>query len=155
MISARLLEYLDSRGVNYAISVHEPAYTAQETAWQDHTPMRQVAKTVVFVANGAYAMALLPATMHVDAEMLRVALGTPELRLAGESELAKLFPDVEVGAMPPFANLYGIPVYIDEHLASQHEIAFQAGSHTEAIHMKIHDLIKLSDGMVTRFARRN
>jgi Ala-tRNA(Pro) deacylase len=155
MISNRLQDYLANNAVDYSIGVHRPAFTARETALSDHTPMRQMAKTVVFVADGAYAMALLPAHMHIDAEDLAASTGAAKLRLASESELMKLFPDVEVGAMPPFANLYGIPVYVDEHLASQHEVTFNAGSHEEAIHMKMHDVIRLSGGMVTRFARRD
>lgn len=155
MISQRLREYLEAHHVNYATSAHRPAYTAAQTALSDHTPPRQMTKTVVVVVDGAYAMVLLPASMHIEADLLRDALGAEHLRLASESELMRLFPDVEVGAMPPFANMYGIPVYIDEHLASQHEVAFQAGTHTDAIHMKVHDLIRLSDGLVTRFARRN
>ncbi|HZO53475.1 MAG TPA: YbaK/EbsC family protein [Bryobacteraceae bacterium] len=155
MISNRLKDYLDSRHVDYSVSTHRPAYTAIETARSDHTPERQMAKTVVFMADGAYGMALLPANMRMDARSLGEALGSSDFRLATESELLKLFPDVEVGAMPPFANLYGMPVYIDEHLASQHEVAFNAGSHWKTIHMKVHDLIKLSDALVRRFARRN
>lgn len=155
MIPTRLQDYLTDNNVDYSVSLHRPAYTAKETAQRDHTPARQMAKTVVFVADGAYGMALLPAHMHIDAEWLRHGIGVSNLRLASESELTKLFPDVEVGAMPPFANLYGIPVYIDEHLASQHEVAFNAGSHAEAIHMKMHDLIRLSSGIVTRFAKRD
>jgi Ala-tRNA(Pro) deacylase len=155
MISNRLRDYLDSCHVDYSVSIHRRAYTAKETAQHDHTPVRQMAKTVVFVADGAYGMALLPANMNVDVRFLGEAIGSSALRLATETELLKLFPDVEVGAMPPFANLYGVPVYMDEHLASHHEVAFNAGSHSEAIHMKVHDLIKLSNAMVIRFARRN
>lgn len=152
MISNRLLDYLTDNHIDYSVSIHRPAYTARETALHDHTPVRQMAKTVVFVADGTYAMAVLPADREIDARLLREAIGVANLRLASESELMKLFPDVEIGAMPPFANLYGVPVYIDEHLASQHEIAFNAGSHSEAIHMKTHDLVKLSDAMVLSFA---
>ena len=155
MISNRLVDYLEDNAVDYSISLHRPAYTAEETALRDHTPPRQMTKTVVFVADEAYGMALLPANMHVDAERLREAVGATDLRLASEAELMKVFPDVEVGAMPPFANLYGIPVYIDEHLASQHDVAVNAGTHLEAIHLRMHDLIRLSNGLVTRFARKN
>ena len=155
MISIRLQHYLENNGIDYSLSIHRPAYTARETAIRDHTPTRQMAKTVVFLADGAYGMALLPANMRVDANFMRDSLGVDDLRLANEAELLRLFPDVEVGAMPPFANLYGVPVYIDEHLASQHEVAFNAGSHSEAIHMKVHDLIKLSDALVTHFARKS
>jgi len=155
MISNRLQDYLANNRVDYSISIHRPAFTAMDTAHSDHTPARQMAKTVVFVADGAYGMALLPAHMHIEGPALAEAIGASNLRLATEAELVKLFPDVEVGAMPPFANLYGIPVYIDEHLASQHEVAFNAGSHAEAIHMKMHDLIRLSRGMVVRFAKRD
>jgi Ala-tRNA(Pro) deacylase len=154
MISPRLQHYLTENNVDYSISIHRPAFTARETAHRDHVPVRQMAKTVVFVGDGGYGMAVLPANRHIDAELLRHAIGISDLRLASEAELTKLFPDVEVGAMPPFANLYGIPVYVDEHLASQHEIAFNAGSHSEAIHMKTHDLLKLSDAIVVGFARK-
>jgi Ala-tRNA(Pro) deacylase len=155
MISTRLQNYLAGSGVDYSVSFHRPAYTARETALFDHTPVRHMAKAVVFVADGVYGMALLPADMHIDAESLAEGIGATRLRLATESELRTLFPDVELGAMPPFANLYGIPVYVDEHLASQHEVAFNAGSHAEAIHMKMHDVIRLSRGLVTRFARKD
>jgi len=154
MIPIRLQDYLTRNQVDYSISIHRPAPTALETARLDHTPPRQMAKTVVFVADEAHGMALLPSHMIVDTSLLRHSLGVTDMRLASESELMKLFPDVEVGAMPPFANLYGIPVDIDEHLASQHEVAFNAGSHVEAIHMRMRDLIDLSAGTVTRFARR-
>ena len=154
MISTRLQDYLSTSGVDYSVSIHRPGNTAKEIALHDHTPLRQMAKTVVFAADGVYGMALLPANTLIDPALLGESIGATELRMASEAELIRLFPDVEVGAMPPFANLYGIPVYIDEHLASQHEVVFNAGSHAEAIHMKTHDLIRLSHGLVTRFARK-
>lgn len=155
MISAKLQDYLSGNQIDYSISLHRPAYTAKDIAANDHTPLRHMTKSVVFIADGAYGMALLPADMHIDAYALGKAVGARELQLACETELRRLFPDVEVGAMPPFANLYGIPVYIDEHLASRHEVAFNAGSHAEAIHMKVHDLIRLSRAQVIRFAAKD
>lgn len=111
MISTRLQDYLSSSGVDYSVSIHRPGNTAKEIALHDHTPLRQMAKTVVFAADGVYGMALLPANTLIDPALLGESIGATELRLANEAELMRLFPDVEVGAMPPFANLWNPCLY--------------------------------------------
>lgn len=140
MITPRLQEFLDREHVMYTHKTHRTTYSAKDLAHADHMPPWEVAKTVVFVGDGAVGMAVLPASARIDLEELRIKLGLASIRLASEEELAKLFPDVELGAMPPFGNLYnGIPVYVDLSLAEEDTIAFNAGTHRDVLHMRFHD----------------
>jgi Ala-tRNA(Pro) deacylase len=102
-----------------------------------------MAKVVMVVADGKLAMLVLPASRRVDEERAAAALDANEVRLASEEELASTFPDAEVGAMPPFGNLYGIPVYVDDELAEDETITFQAGMHTWTIALKYADFERL------------
>ena len=154
MIVSRLQEFLAQNHTSYMHTVHRTAFTARAAAHEDHVPMRAMAKAVVFVADGFFGMAVLPANTHVDLHELRDAVGAATLRLATEEELANLFPDVEVGAMSPFGNLYSVPVYVDERLAAQETIAFNAGTHRDLIHMRYSDFHRLVDPLVVRFARK-
>ncbi len=151
-MTPRLEQFLAQEGVPYTHSIHRPAYTARDTAHVDHTPVREMAKTVVFSADGEYGIAVLPSNTYVDLEMLADSLGATLLRLATEEELLLLFPDVELGAMPAFGNLYGIPVYLDDRLAQRKMIAFNAGTHVDVVHMLTEDFMRLSGALVTRFA---
>ncbi|MBI3679445.1 MAG: YbaK/EbsC family protein [Acidobacteria bacterium] len=140
MITPRLQAFLDKNRALYSHSTHRLTYTAKDLAQADHVPPSEVAKTIVFVGDDVYAMAVLPADGRIDLEKLRHALGVNTLRLATEDELARLFPDVELGAMPPFGNLYhDIPVYVDSRLADEEEIAFNAGTHRDVVHMRFRD----------------
>ncbi len=154
MMTNRLEQYLADTGVPYIHTVHGPAFTARDTAHKDHTPAREMAKTVVFLGDGGYGIALLPANTHVDLQELANWLGLSQLRLATEEELIGLFPDVELGAMPAFGNLYNIPVYLDDRLARQPRIAFSAGTHTDTVHMNTVDFIRLADALIVPFARK-
>jgi len=146
----RLRVFLDQNRVNYNHSVHPLAYTAREVAASEHLPAREVAKAVVFLGDNGYRMAVLPANRLVDFQELRTVLGFTHARLATEQELARLFPDCELGAMPPFGNLYGIPVYLDDSLLDDDMIAFNAGTHRDVIHMRIADYRKLTEpGLVS------
>lgn len=137
MITTRLQEFLDSNRAIYTHKTHRTTFTAKDLAQADHVPPWEVAKTVVFVGDGVFALAVLPANARIDLEDLRAKLGLNSVRLATEEELTQLFPDVELGAMPPFGNLYNdIPVYVDSALASEDEIAFNAGTHRDVVHMK-------------------
>jgi len=140
MITPRLQEYLDAQNAIYTHKTHRTTYTAKDLAEADHMPPWEVAKTVVFVGDGVFAIALVPACSRVDLEELRAKLGLRTIRLATEAEIAKLFPDSELGAMPPFGNLYdNIPVYVDASLAGEETIAFNAGTHRDVVHMKFKD----------------
>jgi Ala-tRNA(Pro) deacylase len=143
MPSKKLKAFLDENKVKYISVQHSSAYTAQEIAAIAHIPGKDLAKTVIIKINGKMAMAVLPASYKVSFDNLKETLGVTEARLAYEQEFIDKFPDCEVGAMPPFGNIYGIEVYVAESLAEEEEIAFNACSHTELIKMKYSDFEKL------------
>ena len=149
---SRVKEYLDKQNVPYAHHVHRTAYTAQEVAAEEHIPGKMMAKTVIVKAGDQLAMVVLPASARLDLEALRRMVGNKEARLASELEFTGAFPDCEVGAMPPFGNLYGIPVYVDSVLAQDDEIAFNAGTHQDSIHMKYADFARLVKPTVASLA---
>ena len=154
-ILTRLKDYLDKEKAAYQHDVHRTAYTAQEVAAEEHIPGRMMAKTVVVKAGDQFGMAVLPATQRVDLAALKAALGGQEVRLATEFEFTGLFPDCDVGAMPPFGNLYGLPVYAEESLTADTEIAFNAGTHQDTIRMKYEDFARLAQPLVLSFALRH
>jgi Ala-tRNA(Pro) deacylase len=153
-ILTKLREFLDQNKVDYTHTVHPLAYTAKEVASAEHVPAREVAKTVVFLSEHGYGMAVLTADSVVDLEQLRQDLGLARLRLATEAELAELFPSCELGAMPPFGNLFGLPVYVDDRLAGQELITFNAGTHRDVVHMYFRDFDRLVNPAIVTFARR-
>jgi Ala-tRNA(Pro) deacylase len=131
---------------------HPVAYTAHQVASLAHIPEKEVAKTVMVKVDGDLAMAVVPASHDVDLEVLEAQLQADRVRLSGEPEFRKLFPDCETGAMPPFGNLYGLKVYVDESLTKDAEIAFEAGSHRELIRMNYSDFETLVQPDVLRFS---
>lgn len=139
-----LKRYLDSEGVSYTTIRHPAAYTAQEVAAAAHVPGQEMAKSVMVKVDGRLAMVVLPASDKVVFDVLREALGAREVELANELEFADVFPECERGAMPPFGNLHGIPVYVADDLADDEEIAFNAGSFTEVIRMPYRDFARLA-----------
>ncbi|MBN8733242.1 MAG: YbaK/EbsC family protein [Acidobacteria bacterium] len=149
---AKLREFLDTEHVKYTTMAHSLAYTSQELANITHISGRELAKTVIVKIEGEYAMLVLPACLHVDFEMLAAALNAGHVRLALEAEFKTKFPDCETGAMPPFGNLYGMKVYVDESLARAHDIAFAAGSHREIVRMEYADFARLVQPEVMHFS---
>jgi Ala-tRNA(Pro) deacylase len=131
---------------------HSPAYTAQEIAALAHIPGKEMAKTVVIKVDGETAMAVLPASFRINIEQLRQAIGARSCELAGESEFESMFPDCELGAMPPFGNLYGMKVYVAAKLSENDQIAFNACSHSELIRMEYGDFERLAEAKVLRFS---
>ena len=150
-IPSRIMSYLEERGADFEHSRHTTTYTASELARVEHVPERTVAKTVVFLGDEIFAMAVLPADERVDLEELRVALGLERLRLASEEEVAKLFPDCEIGAMPPLGPLFGLPVYVDNRLAEQDMIEFNGGTHRDEIRMSYDEFARLAEPLVRHF----
>lgn len=140
---SKLREFLYSHHIKYLVISHSPAYTAQGVAALAHVSGRQLAKTVIVKIDGILAMVVLPASLHVDLNRLRVLTGALGVELATESEFKDAFPDCEVGAMPPFGNLYDMSVYADTTLAEFEEITFAAGSHRELIRMSWGDMLRL------------
>lgn len=139
----KLKDYLDKEHVKYACSSHSPAFTAQEVAASAHVSGKHFAKTVIVKIGDDYAMVVLPAHDHVNFAALKTATGLSSIDLASESSFKSKFPECEVGAMPPFGNLYGMPVYVSSHLGSNAEIVFNAGSHSELIQMAYQDFERL------------
>jgi Ala-tRNA(Pro) deacylase len=139
----RLKEFLNGQHIKYVAINHSPAYTAQEIAALAHVRGKELAKTVMVKLDNKMAMAVLPASLKVDFEHLQEAAGAGQVELASEKEFKDMFPDCEIGAMPPFGNLYGMEVYASHRLAEDAEIAFNAGSHTELIRMAYKDFERL------------
>jgi Ala-tRNA(Pro) deacylase len=149
----RLQEHLDHSGVAYTHTVHPLAYTAREVAAAEHLPAQEVAKVVVFLAESGYRMVVLAANKIVDFEELRAMLGFSHARLATERELSQLFPDCDLGAMPPFGNLYGMPVYLDSSLLADAQIAFNAGTHRDVVRVALGDFRRTVNPEVVSLAR--
>jgi len=144
--------YLDANAVKYVVISHSKAYTAQGIAAVAHISGKELAKTVIVKLDGALAMAVLPASYQVDLAALKRATGVQDAELASEREFKQHFPDCETGAMPPLGNLYGIPVYVDETLTEDREIAFNAGSHYELIRLAYTDFERLVQPEVLSFS---
>jgi Ala-tRNA(Pro) deacylase len=149
----RLKQFLDANAVKYVTVKHSPAYTAQEVAALAHVSGKEWAKTVMVKLDGKMAMAVVPASCRVIFDLLKDAAGARAAELATEQEFRDLCPGCEVGAMPPFGNLFGMDVYVDEGLAADPEIAFNAGSHTEMVRLSFADFVRLVKPKVARLAR--
>ena len=154
MPAQKLKEFLDSHTVKYVTISHSPAFTAQEVAAAAHIPGKELAKTVMVKIDGKLAMAVLPASYKVDFELLRETTGAKKIELASEREFRDQCPGCEVGAMPPFGNLYGLDVYVADSLAEDEEIAFNAGTFTEVIRLAYKDFERLVKPKVLKFAAR-
>jgi len=139
MPSQLLKEFLDENDIKYISIMHSMAFTAVEVAKSVHIRSRELAKTVVLNVDNELAMAVVPANYKVNLDILRQTLNTDNVQLAKESEFTPRFKDCEVGAMPPFGCLYDMDVYIAESLSEDDTIAFNAGSHLEAIKMNYKD----------------
>jgi len=150
MITKKLTEFLHANHVNYRTIVHDPAFTAQELAASTHYPGREVAKAVVVNVDGKTALAVVPSPSKVDLRRVREVTGAKEASLLTESEFAGRFSGCELGAMPPFGNLYGMETFVDEKLARDPEIVFNAGTHTEAMRMAYDDFERCVHPTVAR-----
>jgi Ala-tRNA(Pro) deacylase len=143
-----LKEYLDNHHVKYASINHSPGFTAQEIAAAAHISGKQLAKTVIVkLGNNKFAMVVIPANEHVNFAALKDIAGVTA-DLAKESDFKAKFPECEVGAMPPFGNLFDMPVYVSNHLGDYDEIIFNAGTHSELMKMAYRDFEKLVDPTV-------
>ena len=150
MPAQRLRDFLDQRNVRYVSIRHSPAYTAQAIAHTAHISGKELAKTVMIKIEGRLAMVVLPATHKVNLSALKDALGCPSVELAEERDFLDAFPGCELGAMPPFGNLWDMPVYVAQRLAEDELIAFNAGSHTELIQMTYADYEQLVEPKIVK-----
>jgi Ala-tRNA(Pro) deacylase len=143
MPARKLKEFLEQEHVPFTSIVHDETFTAQETAQAAHVPGYELAKTVMVELDGKMAMVVVPATRKVILQDLREVTGAARVRFATEDQFKTMFPDCEVGAMPPFGNLYGMEVFVAPGLAADEEIAFNAGTHTEVVKMSFADFDRL------------
>lgn len=148
----KLRKFLDDQHVKYVTIKHSRAFTAQEVADSAQIPGREMAKTVMVKMDGRMAMVVLQAPEMINLEGLRAATGASDVVLATEQEFAGLFPKCETGAMPPFGNLWDMPVFVDQHLREDEQIAFNAGTHTELVQMAYADFERLVNPTVLEFA---
>ena len=143
MPAQKLKDFLDSHNIRYITLTHSPAYTAQAIAHTAHISGKELAKTVILKVDGELVMAVLPATHKVNLDVCKQSLGAKRVTLAEERDFMSTFPGCELGAMPPFGNLWDVPVYVAQRLAEDETIAFNAGSHTELIQMSYADFEQL------------
>jgi len=139
----KLKEYLENNHIEYSTILHSPVYTAQEIAASAHVPGKELAKTVMVKINDKMAMAVVTASDKVDFKGLKKAAGVEKAELASEEEFKNMFPECDIGAMPPFGNLYEMEVFVADHLSEDEEIAFNSGSHDELIKMSYRDFERL------------
>jgi Ala-tRNA(Pro) deacylase len=149
----KLRVFLEGNHAEYTHTVHPLAYTAREVASAEHLPAREVAKTVVVFGDDGYHLIVVPASKLVDFQEVRLTLGFAHARLATEEELARLFPDCELGAMPPFGDLYGMQTYLDSSLAAEEMIAFNGGTHHDVVHMRTAQYRDLAKPSIVSLAR--
>jgi len=147
----KLKEFLDANHVKYVTITHSKAYTAQEVAASAHIPGKALAKTVIVELDGEMAMAVLPANRKIVLQDLREITRSDQVRFVAEEKFKDRFSDCEIGAMPPFGNLYGMDVFAAKSLAENDEIAFNAGSHEEIIKLPFRDFERLVQPYVTAF----
>jgi Ala-tRNA(Pro) deacylase len=148
----KTLEYLERAGVKFEVREHRPTFSAQQMAAVEHEPGRFVVKPVVVKVDGKYVMCVLAACYKVDLGALKKQLGAKSVELAEEQEIGHLFGNCELGAEPPFGNLYDVPTIMDKALAGDDHIMFQAGAHDKAILMKMADYRKLVNPKILKFS---
>ena len=147
----RYIEFLDASRVRYAHTRHSIAYTAREVAAAEHLSPHKLAKVVVFLSKNGFGLALVPGDYLLSLEVLRSLQSVNWIRLATEQEIAELFPECELGAMPALGNLFDLPVYVDSRVASQEFIAFNAGTHRDVIHLSFGDFRRVVDPFIATF----
>jgi Ala-tRNA(Pro) deacylase len=147
-----IVRYLKHNGIPFEIIPHEPAFTTREIASAVRVPDKELAKTLVVQVDGKFWMAVLRGDQRLNERLLKRTFGAHTVHLAHEEDLSSLFPDCEVGAMPPFGNLYGLPVIVEKELSEDEDIVFNACKHTESIRMKYRDYEQLVQPLIGHFS---
>jgi Ala-tRNA(Pro) deacylase len=151
-IPQRIRDYLDSQNVSYEVIHHSQAFSAQEVAHSLHVSGKRCVKAVVAEGDHKTVVVVTPAAHRLKFQDLKTALKTNQLELLLECELAGLFPDCDVGAIPPFGNLYGMDVWVDRAVASTEKIVMCAGTHEDCIRMRYSDFAKLARPFLGHFS---
>ncbi len=151
-MSPKLLRaYLNEAHVDYTMQAHRPAFSSSRIAEAAHVPGRELAKVVIVSLDNRLVMAVLPSTQHINLAHMRELTGALNVRLAHEEEFAVRFDQCELGAMPPFGNLYDMEVFVDESLTQDDVISFNACTHTEIMTMAYEDFERLVRPRVLAF----
>lgn len=143
MAVKKLKEFLNTHHVKYVTISHSPAFTSQQVAESAHVSGKEMAKTLIVKLDGKMVMMVLPSNVKLDFYEVQERLGVHKAELASEHEFKDKFAECELGAMPPFGNLFGMDVYLDDRLAKNTEIAFNAGTHSEIMKLAMSDFTKL------------
>jgi Ala-tRNA(Pro) deacylase len=147
-----LLRYLNSNKVEFQVLEHDPVFSAHDVAAITHVPESEMAKAVLIKIDDHFWIAVLRSDQRINQQMIRRVFGARDVHLAHEEDLGMMFPDCQIGAMPPFGNLYGLPVLLEETLAEDEEIVFNACTHTKSIRMKFKDFRRLAKPVIAEFA---
>ena len=150
----KLKRFLDENQIRYVTISHSRAYTAQQVADSAHISGKELAKTVMVKLGGRMVMAVLPAPDKVSIDRMKAVTGEQDVAIATENEFEGLFPNCEVGAMPPFGNLWDIDVFVDQRLREDEKIAFNAGTHTELVQLAYADFERLVNPTVAHISTR-
>ncbi len=150
-IPSRLKVYLEHEAVPYEVLIHREAYRASELAQVLHVPGKELAKVVILKVGERFVMTVLPANWKVDLRRIGEILHVYPVRLATEEECQRLLPDCELGAIPPFGNLYDLEVYVDQAIAADEEIVFPAGTRYQAVKLRYQDFARLVRPSVAEF----
>ena len=148
-----VVEFLKKSKVKHKVTKHKTAFTAQEVAAEEHEPGKYVAKAVVVKADDKYVMCVLPACYNIDMKKLKGQLKAKTVKVADEKELGKICSGCEVGAQPPFGNLYDLPTVMDKVLEEDDHIMFQGGTHEKSIRISMADYRKLAGPKVLEFSK--
>jgi Ala-tRNA(Pro) deacylase len=149
-IIKKLKAALDEAKISYEVCNHPLAYTAQEVAASQHVSGKEIAKVVMIQVDGNLVMGVLPGSVKVNVNTVRASLGAKDVRLATEDEFISRFPECEIGAMPPFGNLFGVPVLVDPALEKDEYIYFNAGNHAQTVRLRYQDFARMVKPQVVR-----
>ncbi len=147
----RWLEYLTLMDVRFSHSTHPRAEKAIQTAYEERVPAHTLAKTVVYYGPTGFGIAVVPADQLVDLTKVGRLLGLSRIRLANEAELMSLFPNCELGAMPPFGDYCELPVIVDAELTRDF-IAFTVGTHRDIVRISFADFQRLAKPKIASIA---
>lgn len=146
-----IIEFLDSCGSDYEVKHHRAIFTAQEMAQEEHIHGMNVIKSVIIKADGHFYICVIPACCKINFDSLKSVLEAAEIELASESEMEYIFSGCQIGAEPPFGSFFGLPTIMDDRLGDDDFIIFQAGTHQDAIEMKLEDYLRIESPRVYSF----
>jgi Ala-tRNA(Pro) deacylase len=154
-ILKKLKAALDEVEVSYEVYNHPLAYTTQEVAATQHVSGKEMAKVVMVKVDGKLVMGVIPGSLKINLNTVKASLGAEDVRLATEDEFISRFPECEIGAMPPFGNLFGVAVFVDPSLERDEYIYFNAGNHVQTVRLRYQDFTRLVRPQIARLVEEH